>query len=90
MKIKDKKILDVYYHIDNGGFTFEGKAINNGDGKGGWYFGGLEISHNFYGYVSQTTVLNFGGMNSKNGIKYLKDLGAKLINAAEQLENLNK
>ncbi len=79
-------LIDQYYHIDNGGFTFKLNALNNGDNQ--YYLDGLEISHDFYGYVS--SVLTIHELKSKEGIDILDDLGKKLILAAQKLKDLNK
>ena len=40
-KSEEVKLLNKYYYVDNGGYTFKINAINNGDDE--YYLDGLEI-----------------------------------------------
>jgi hypothetical protein len=76
-----KQIMNKYFHIDNGGYSFKINATSNGEE---YLFDGLEIEYDFYGYCG--TKINLNRMT----VKDLKELGVALISASEQLSNINK
>lgn len=84
--MKNKKLIDKHYHIDNGGITVELNALDNGDGT--YFIDGLSISNSFYGYTTNT--MNLHSLVSKDNIDILEDLGKQLILASQKFKELNE
>lgn len=75
-----KRILDFYFHVDNGGYQFKydipltENAIYNG----------LIVENSFFGYAHN--IIMMPNMTAAG----LRELGAEMLAAADRLDTFNK
>lgn len=85
---KEIEIMKKYIHIDNGGYEFKIKVIDNGDAAAGlpdgYYLDSFTISNSFYGYSDNIMIL------SRLNVDDLRKLGEALLVAANKINDLNK